>query len=216
MHWPTTGISARRSSQKLPLNIRPGHSETLVAGNLWTLGVRQFIQASLRQLLATFPTGTSALRGRRSSEDPDMSIHAACLLLCREVLDAIANGWHEARDRNAFFSMSFYLGLNQEVKQARADSLAHFDRFSWQEGRQPFLLAGWAGALVDFLPYRFFFGGQRTMTQDRRRWHRLTVASNRICRAAGTRLMPGEILLTSIDWDGTRQGFDLTQQRLAA
>jgi imidazole glycerol phosphate synthase subunit HisF len=51
-----------------------------------------------------------------------------------------------------------------------------------------------AGALVDFLL---------------RRWHRLALASNRICRAAERRLMPGEILLSSIDWDGTRQGSDL-------
>jgi hypothetical protein len=63
-------------------------------------------------------------------------------------------------------------------------------------------------ALADFLPYMLFFGWQRTITL-RRRWHRLAVASNCIGRAAGRRLMPGEILLTSIEWDGTRQGFDL-------
>ena len=58
--------------------------------NLWTFGIRLFNQASLRQLLATFPTGTSTLRGRRSSEDSEMFIHAPCLLLWREVLDALA------------------------------------------------------------------------------------------------------------------------------
>ena len=84
-----------------------------------------------------------------------MFMHAAYLLLRREVLDALA-------------------------KPTESLSL----------GR---LLARLAG-LVDFLL---------------RRWHRLTVASSRICRAARWRLMPGEILLTSIEWDGTRQGFDL-------
>ena len=46
----------------------------------------------------------------------------------------------------------------------------------------------WRGALVDFLHYMLFFGWQRTTTLRRRR---------------------SEILLTSIEWDGTRQGFDL-------
>ena len=59
------------------------------------------------------------------------------------------------------------------------------------------MLARWAGALVDFLPYMLFFGWQRTITLRR-------------CRT--------DILLTSIERDGMRQGFDLLliQQRLAA
>jgi hypothetical protein len=50
------------------------------------------------------------------------------------------------------------------------------------------MLARWAGALVDFLPYMLFFGWQRTITLRR-------------CRT--------DILLTSIERDGMRQGFDL-------
>ena len=110
----------------------------------WSRRVRQFYQASLRQLLATFPTRTSAFRGRRSSEDSEMSIHAACLLLWREILYALAKPTE-------------LLGR---------------------------LLPRWARALVNVL----FFGWQRTITLRR-------------CRT--------DILLTSIERDGMRQGFDL-------
>ena len=75
-----------------------------------------------------------------------MFIHAACLLLWREVLDALAKPTE-------------LLGR---------------------------LLARWAGALVDFLPYMLFFGWQRTITL--RRWHRLaaTIASVARLDGAGT------------------------------
>ena len=73
-------------------------------------------------------------------------MHAAYLLLRREILDALAKP---------------------------------------TEGRS---LVRLAGALVDFLHYMPFFGWQRTITLRRLR---------------------SEILLTSIEWDGTRQGFDL-------
>ena len=43
----------------------------------------------------------------------------------------------EGRDPNSFFSTSFYLSLNQDVKKAGVDPLVHFDQYGWQEGRQP-------------------------------------------------------------------------------
>jgi hypothetical protein len=46
-----------------------------------------------------------------------------------------ANGWHEGRDPNAFFSTNFYFLLNPDVQAAGINPLAHFDAVGWQEGR---------------------------------------------------------------------------------
>jgi VCBS repeat-containing protein len=42
-------------------------------------------------------------------------------------------GWQEWRDPNAFFSTSFYLAVNQDVKGV--DPLRHFDTIGWTQGR---------------------------------------------------------------------------------
>ena len=43
-------------------------------------------------------------------------------------------GWHEWRDPNAFFSTSFYLAVNADVKAAGINPLTHFAASGWRRG----------------------------------------------------------------------------------
>jgi hypothetical protein len=56
-------------------------------------------------------------------------------------LDADAHyntaGWREGRDPSAFFSTSFYLAQNADVRAAGVNPLQHYDASGWREGRSP-------------------------------------------------------------------------------
>ena len=46
-------------------------------------------------------------------------------------------GWHEGRDPNAYFDVSWYLSTYADVAKAGMDPLTHYDNFGWKEGRDP-------------------------------------------------------------------------------
>ena len=48
-----------------------------------------------------------------------------------------ANGWHEGRDPNPFFSTTGYLAANADVRAAGLNPLSHYDANGWHEGRDP-------------------------------------------------------------------------------
>lgn len=48
-----------------------------------------------------------------------------------------ANGWHEGRNPNPYFSTSFYLQTNPDVAQSGADPYQHYLDHGGQEGRYP-------------------------------------------------------------------------------
>ncbi|MGY3494967.1 hypothetical protein [Bradyrhizobium sp. USDA 4502] len=47
------------------------------------------------------------------------------------------NGWHEGRDPNAYFDVTWYLSTYADVAKAGIDPLSHYDTFGWKEGRNP-------------------------------------------------------------------------------
>ena len=46
-------------------------------------------------------------------------------------------GWHEGRDPNAYFDVSWYLSTYADVAKAGMDPLTYYDNFGWKEGRDP-------------------------------------------------------------------------------
>ena len=48
-----------------------------------------------------------------------------------------ANGWHEGRNPDAFFSTVGYLAANPDVAAAGVDPAIHYDQNGWREGRDP-------------------------------------------------------------------------------
>jgi Ca2+-binding RTX toxin-like protein len=48
-----------------------------------------------------------------------------------------ANGWHEGRNPDAYFSTSGYLSANPDVAAAGIDPMLHYEQYGWKEGRNP-------------------------------------------------------------------------------